>query len=78
MLVRVLKKRVPHVGVMGETKEIPDREARVLILLGFVEKVEEQENVEPKKPDRRYARRDMEAEEGGAVPRKRRAGRHAA
>lgn len=75
MLVRVLKKRVPYVGVKGETKELPDRAARVLILVGSVEKVEEQP-VEQPKPDRRYARRDMEAEPGEGQ-RKRR-GRRAA
>lgn len=61
MLVKVLKKRL---GTLGEVTEIPERAARVLILLGYVSKVEE--------PKRQYMRRDMQAESGESAPRKRR------
>lgn len=74
MLVRVLKDRVPCVGRKGETKELPDRYAKVLILIGSVERAEAVPAVAPVvAARRRYARRDMQAESGRAsAPRKQR------
>jgi hypothetical protein len=61
MLVKVIKNRVPNVGKFGDTREIPERAARILILLGSVEEVSKKGEKKPKK--RRYVRRDMRAEE---------------
>jgi hypothetical protein len=70
MLVRVLKAYVPRVGKKGQTAEIPDKAARVLILIGSVEQVQEEAKPEPK---RSYIRRDMQAETSETKPRKRKA-----
>jgi hypothetical protein len=76
MLVRVLKKRIPCIGVKGDVRSVPDRAARVLLTLGYVERVmEPEEPKKPEKPKREYRRRDMQAErqaEEGTSPRKRR------
>lgn len=54
MLVKVIQSSVPYVGARGTVKELPERAAKLLILLGKVEAVEAP-------PNQAYERRDMQA-----------------
>lgn len=67
MLVRVLEERVPYVGVRGDTKEMKERDARILIKLGKVEQV-----VDAPAPIEQggYSRRDMRPEQAPKAPKK--------
>ena len=64
MLVEVTVPSLPHVGQRGDVVEVPDGQARVLILL---KKVRAANATEQRATRRIYQRRDMVAE-GSAPP----------
>lgn len=67
MRVEVIKRFVPGIGVCGQQKDIDNRSARALIMLGKVKRVEDPQktvaDAAKKAPARTYKRRDMQPEQ---------------
>jgi hypothetical protein len=70
MRVEVIKRFVPGIGVRGQQKDIDNRSARALVMLGKVKRVEELRSAvadtAKKATTRTYKRRDMQAEQPAA------------
>jgi len=70
MRVEVIKRFVSGIGARGQQKEIDNRSARALIMLGKVRRVEEPKSAAAdtakKAPARTYKRRDMQPEQPAA------------